>query len=342
MQKYTSSTSRSKLITALTLSMGVSLVSACSSSDSPAETQMVPEDDGPGVSTDNSVNPVNVPVVPVTAGAVMFPEDFDDDDRPGLVVTGLDGMDPEDVSSPWLVNAQMFRLASKTPGTGDGFVDLLQYRDDFRLVNHIDFFDENLGFCDIDDPDARQPIGDEGGDDDGSPPPFISGGETVVINAQSGPWFIFARGLNEENGNFFYETDNGLPGTLPEGATLSIPGDDFPTVAAHPLYEPAPPVRLLPTDASEYITSESEYSWIPGNTAAYVKINLLAYSGPDEFKGFYVNCTVEDDGEFTMPGAVVNYLDSTEYDFIARYSRVYARLDFVNGIVVFQRNEVAE
>jgi len=329
MQKYTSNTSRSKLITALTLSIGVSLVSACSSSDSPVN---VPDDDDPEVPIDD----------PVTTGSIMFPEDIDNDDRPGLVVTGLNGMDPEDVTSPWLANARTFRLASRTPGTGDGSVDLLRYRDDFRLVNHVDFFEKDLGVCDIDDPDARQPIGDGGGDGGGSPPPLISGGETVVINTPSGPWFTYERGLNVENGNFFYETDNELPGALPEGATLSIPGDDFPTVAAHPLYEPDPPVRLLPTDANEYITSASEYSWIPGNSAAYVKINLLAYSGPDDFEGFYVNCYVVDDGEFTMPGAVIDYLDSAEYDFIARYSRVYARLDFVNSIVLFQSNEVAE
>ncbi len=364
MQKLKTTPSTPRYMSALVLFAGVSLISACSSSGSSSGDGLDPVDDpapteGPITVEDPTTieepvteeDPTTIedPVTeedpttieePVTVGSAMFPVDVDNDDRPGLIVTGLNGVDPVDLVSPWLVNAQTFRLDSITPGSGDGFVDMLRYQDDFPVAIHIDFFEQELGSCDIRDPAVPQPI-DSG--DGGSPPPLISGGSTVVINTPSGPWFTYEAQLNSDNGNIFYSTNDQLPGALPVGATLSIPGDAFPTVAAHPLYEPAPPVRLLP-DITQFVAPDSIYSWIPENTApAFVKLNLLAYSGDDNFfEGFFVTCYLEDDGAFTMPDEVVDYVATTPFNLEARYSRVYARLDFTNGIVIYQENEVAE
>lgn len=313
------------------LSLAIVFVSACSSSSSTTPDTIPPDDDPTQTPGGPSVTPPDT--------ATMFPDDTDNDDRPGMIVTGMNGMDPRDVVSPWLANVSLSRLDSETPGTGDGRVALLQYSDDFPVARHIEFFEESLDTCDIRDPDVPQPIGGGGGG--GSPPPLLSGGTTVVINTPSGPWFTYDRSLDDD-GEPIYRTDNQLPGALPQGATLSIPGDAFPTVAAHPLYEPDAPVRLLP-DSEFVVTPESAYSWIPGSSGfTYAKINLLAYDTDDNFQGFYVTCYVEDDGEFTMPAAVVDYVANTEYLLVSRYSRNYTRLDLINGIVIYQDVEVAE
>jgi len=143
------------------------------------------------------------------------------------------------------------------------------------------------------------------------------------------------------DGEAVYETDNQLPGVFPPNATLYIPGDEFPTVAAHSLFEPSPPVRVLP-DAALPVTPDSSYSWIPGDDQTYMQISLLGYSETDEFQGFAVSCWVEDDGAFDLPEEVINYLATTELRMQVRYTRRYVRLDLYDGIVFVQKVSVAE
>jgi hypothetical protein len=265
----------------------------------------------------------------------QFPQDVDGDDRPGMIVTGLDGLDAEDIVSPWLVNAGLFRQASRPDRLGDGYVSLVRYRDDFPISGHINFYFNELDTCYVNDPGA--PPG--GGNEDDPPPPNISGGTTITINAPSGPWYTFA--AQRVDGAVFYDVDDKLPGALPAGATLSIPGADFPTVAAYPLYEPDPVVRLLP-NVDELVTTESAYSWIPGNARTYVKLDFLAYDDAGDFQGFLAGCRAEDDGVFQAPEALLDAIDSSPHDIELRYAGGYQRIDYLNGILFHQDNQVAE
>jgi len=255
-----------------------------------------------------------------------------------MIVTGFNDTN-KDATSGWLVNARMFRLNSDLADTGDATIDLVKYNDDFRVSRHVEFYTDELDTCEINDPDA--PSTDTGnGGGDGNVPPTVSGGLAVVINTPSGPWFTLTRTI--QDGQSIYTADNELPGELlPAGATLSIPGDVFPTVAAHPLFEPVAPDRLLP-DEDLPVTADSAYSWIPTDDKNYMRITLQAYNADNEFVGFVVNCDVEDDGSFTMPADVINFISTTPYRLQARYARTYNRLDFVNGIVIRQRSRIAE
>jgi len=329
------------------------IVSACSSSDSSGQGTTEVNEQFPQASenplestqteTDDETPVVVIPEMGMATETVddnKFPAAPIDSGPENLIVTGFDSSNA-DATSPWLVNSRLFRLNSRLDSTGDAIVELLQYNDDFPVSRHVDFYTLELDTCEVNDPDAV-PTGEGGGDDGGSPPPSLSGGETVVINTPSGPWFTLNRTI--DNGQIEYSVNDGLPAELlPAGATLSIPGDEFPTVASHPLYDPTePPVRLLP-DANEPVNVNSAYAWIPSNEKTFMRILLLAYDNTDNsFVDFAVGCDVRDDGAFTMPTEVLDFISTTPYRLQARFDRAYSRVDFVNGIVIRQFSEISE
>lgn len=251
-----------------------------------------------------------------------------------LVVSGFDSTSL-DVTSPWLASVSLYRLNSELGTTGDATVNLVRYRDDFPVANHVEYYGKVLDDCRVTDPDASPVTVDE----QGSPPEFISGGETVVINSPSGPWFTLDS--NIVDGKVNYTIDNGLPAELlPEGSTLSIPGDVFPSLAAHPLSDPAVPERLLP-EAGTLVTVGTTYSWVPGTGNSYMRISIVTDDSVNEFVDI-LGCDVIDDGSFTMPTAVLDFVASSSLELRVRYSRVHNRIDFVNNIAVRQQSIVAE
>jgi len=255
------------------------------------------------------------------------------DDRPGLVVEGLAAGDLDEAVSPFLVVIDLFRLESRTPGTGDASVFMRRYRADFPVSRHVDFYTPELEVCDIRD-------GGSGGGGGGSTAVYTDLGETLTINSGGSPWFVLNRSLNDD-GQPVYRTDNELPGALPADATLSLPATDFPTLTAFPLVEPAIPVRLLP-DADTDIARESAYSWIPDSSNATMVISLLAYDANGDFQGFKVRCEVIDDGSFTMPEDVLTFIDGSEDRLLARYTRQTNRVDVIDGVTIYQNSGVAE
>ena len=264
-----------------------------------------------------------------------FPDDTDNDDQEGLIITGLDGLSAADVVSPWLAVTRSFRSVSDPDQMGDGEVELVRYADDFPVAAHLDYLDLPLDACQI-----RQLDDDVETEDGNTPPPAISGGPSVVFNTASGPWFTFDLTHSAEEA-FVYQAVDQLPGAFPEGTSLSIPGSSFPTVAAHLLYQPKAVERILP-EAAQAVSSESRLQWVAGQQNTAIKIDWLAFDGNGEFAGFPVTCLARDDGEF-LPDAVTRaMLAGSTHRLELRYSRVYARLDVYNGIVFYQEAEVAE
>lgn len=267
----------------------------------------------------------------------QFPSADEDSGPNGLIVTGLDST-MTGATSPWLVHTYMFRINSLLETVGEGNVDLVRYEDDFPVSAHVEFYTPDLDTCVINDPEAVSTGG--GGGDGGGSPPLISGGAEVVINTASGPWFTFNRSIDD--GDSVYRAFEGMPAELlPAGATLSIPGDVFPAVEAHPMYSPTAPERLLP-DAGAPLTIDSSYSWIPGTDKTFMQIDFLAYDVLGNFVDFAGYCDMIDDGSFAMPSDALEFIGNTGLIIEARYSRIYERVDFVDGIVFRQRSEVAE
>lgn len=258
-----------------------------------------------------------------------------DDSVPGLLITGLEGDVANTAVSPWLANINLFRLASQAAGGGDASVDLLQYDADFPVSRHVDFYTETLDTCEIRTDDG-------GGGVDNNPPLSVSGGNTVTINSPSGTFVEINRGGDDEG---FYETNDGMPGELPMGATLSIPGALFPNVPAYPLSEPVAPVRIAPAAGTLTLADASlPFIWeaLPPVPGGYMELVALAFDGNGEFQGFPVVCKVIDDGEFTLPADVIEEFASSTLDIQTRFDRVIERVDFINGIVFHQRSVITD
>lgn len=267
-----------------------------------------------------------------------YPSDSEGDDPAGMIVTGLGQLDASLIVSPWLVSIRQFRRAS-TAATFS--VELTRYAEDFPVSVHIRFFSESLDTCLI-----RDTLDEESPDLDNPPPGVIDGGATVVFNTASGPHFSIPR-IRSSDGQFVYGPQHEQSGVLPDGTTLSIPGGAFPTVAAYALFEPEPVERLLP-EFSQPVTAESDFSWIPLDQSEHVKIDFMAYDKSGEFLEYPVSCWVADDGAFELPGSVIEALEPLEsgddLDTILRirYSRIYSRLDVIDGIAFHQVMEVTE
>ena len=284
------------------------------------------------------------PLAPIALFESDEPEpDPDGDDVPGLVVNGLDGQDPTDVVSPWLLNATFFRLDSNTPGSGDAGVDLVRYDDDFPVGAHVDFYSKELDTCRL---NRTGDAGDDPGDadPDDAPPPLVGGGSSVTINTPAGPWFVLdGEAFGEDGTQTFYATNDGLPGPLPADATLSVPGDVFPNVPAFELPdEPAVPIRLLP-DEGERLGLDTVYTWVPEQGSDHVALQFIALdAATGDFVDFPITCVVADDGRFAPPDDVRTFLATTTDAVRLRYDRVRDTLTLRDGIVFRARTIVAE
>jgi len=204
------------------------------------------------------------------------------------------------------------------------------------MQSHIDFFttEVQLDTCEIFADDDSS----SAGSDDSGVLPFVTAGPVVVINSPSGTWFTVPQA-----GNGIYEVDDQLPGALPIGATLSIPGDEFPSVGAIPLETPSAPVRVSPTNG--VLTGDEDYIWVAERGAGVsITIDISEFDDSGNFQRFFAACNVRDGGLFVMPADVLSAMAVASPDsvFIARYSRTIRSLGLVEGVAVFSRIIVAE
>ena len=103
------------------------------------------------------------------------------------------------------------------------------------------------------------------------------------------------------NDDLQYESDT-IPGPLPVGATLSIPGDVFPSVGAYAFSEPDAPVRTSPAVGAS-VDINTEFTWQVSSSAgaSVIAIDFPEYDANGELLGYPFFCFTEDDGEFTLP-----------------------------------------
>ena len=260
------------------------------------------------------------------------------DDREALVVESPADA-PINAASEYLVFTELFGSGSSPGSGGYAGVQLIRFDAPNSFAGQVDFYDERwigeLDTCFTRELGASG--GDGAGDDDD--PLQVSGGETLLISTPAGTFGEIPRVV--EPGNVFYDADGTLPGPVPAGATLSIPGDDFPVVADYPLPDlPPVPVRLSPTDG-EALTTETEYAWEPDDAGGFFKIDFLS-SSDDGLLGFPVTCIVRDDGAFELTDEAIDALVAAPGTVTVRFSRVAALIELRDDIVFFTANELAE
>lgn len=261
-------------------------------------------------------------------------------DYPAMSVYGLDNQNAIDITGPWLASVRVFRSASNTPGSGYAKVATLRYNANTSLQDIIDFYNDawDNDNCTIEGVSTSPNTGSGGNNGSSGSPPYVSGGQSVVINTQSGPWATIDQGSDLQ-----YVVRNNQTGPLPADATLSIPGSAFPTVAAYPLYEPAAPVRTSP-QTGVAVDADSIYSWVPdSDPRTSMTIKFLEYDASGNFVDFSdMECQVADDGQFELPPIARQFVAQSENALQVRYDREMRRMDYIDGVALYQRSWIAE
>lgn len=252
---------------------------------------------------------------------------------PGLSVHGLGGEDPSQLSTQWYSTVRMYRDEMFEDGS---FITVRprQYLSENTLQSYIDF---QLGLVDLDNCIVRP-----NGETDTSPVftgssrRSVSAGAEIFINTPLAP--LYTINIDDENE---YRI-NGVSPPLPEQATLMLPGDTFPTVAAYPIYDAEQPVNLTP--GYETVTANSTYTWTAGSdSSSFIEILFIDYDASSSDERSPIRCDVLDDGEFELPQDALDYLASREgYDIQVRYYRSKRRLDYIDGVLFLQTGYAAD
>ena len=254
---------------------------------------------------------------------------------PLLAVGGLAGRDAADIVNPWLASIVIFRQDSVTPGTGFASINTLQYGESNNVQNHIDWYSAQTTVDTCVNSDEMN-MDDMTGTDDSNSPPFVSAGESVTINASNGTWFTLNEG---DTGN--YQVLNELPAAIPVGASVSIPGEVFPSVGAIPITEAPPVERIAP--AFGPVSEDSEYLWQPvGGPGVFIELSFFERDNTGAFLGLPIVCFVEDDGEFELPEDALLTVSNTTNNLELYYSRDIRRIDVIEGVVAYTRVSVRE
>ena len=164
-----------------------------------------------------------------------------------------------------------------------------------------------------------------------------------MLNTPYGPWLVLQQQSLDDGRGVDYRYPFGEPvEALPGGATLSIPGDIVPNVAAYPIVEPEAPIRLLPEERA-VLDADTLYSWMPGDGAEHVIIQFIAFD-PDsgDFVDFPLFCQVVDDGSFELPDEARQFVATATDDLVVRFERAREIVELVDGIAFRTYTAVAE
>jgi len=141
----------------------------------------------------------------------------------------------------------------------------------------------------------------------------INAGEVITVTSPAGTY------SSMEPLNFFgivtYANDDTVPGTLPSGLTLDIPGDQFPAFS-NVEFPPALALTGVTPELRTPVTPTTTYTWTPsGDPTSLVNIYM------DN-----VDCIVLDDGSFTLPAEIQSQLDSNFGTFGYNIGRANSRI----------------
>jgi len=278
---------------------------------------------------------------PDPVGAEIVAENSDN--RPGVVVNGLNGADTQSTRTLWFVNAFFFRSDTAPLGSNDAGVSLFQLNDEFVIEDLLGFADPDVGRCDIDSLNPGIPVDNmnSGNDDDNgsSSSTQVSGGPALTIDTPQGPWAQI--GLDASSDEIRYE-NNSLPGPIPANASLYVLGDVFPQTLSIPLVEPLVPVRLSP-DFDEPLNENTVFSWIPGSDPdVYIQITFRGLDINDNFIEFPGRCIAPDTGNFSMPPDALALLQGYPDKLVVRYERVLNTAEVRGDMVIRTRMKVVE
>ena len=140
----------------------------------------------------------------------------------------------------------------------------------------------------------------------------ISAGEVLTVISPAGTFAELIRVQSEDDIDYELADGSTLPGPIPAGTVLNIPGDVFPAFNNVPV-PPAPDVMNFAPIAGP-IPVSANYTWVPepAGTLSGIVLSLISdFSLDDPFTTFSsVSCILQDDGSFTLPADIQAQLGS--------------------------------
>lgn len=128
----------------------------------------------------------------------------------------------------------------------------------------------------------------------------VSAGDVITLTSPAGSYAELVK--SEANGFIFYGVagDGSLPGPVPSGTVLDIPGDvfpAFPNVAVPDIAE----LTNVASSTGNTLTANSTVTWDAATSAGSFMNLSAAYTPPGSETSISVFCTVADDGSFSFP-----------------------------------------
>jgi len=257
-------------------------------------------------------------------------------DVPGLIVTGLNGRQPDEIFPGFYVSIFTYRTEGRFDGDGTARVNLLDYEGGTNFQVFIDFFTPEAEACENFIVANNTPSSGSGsGDGGGTPPPRLFAGNSVTFKSGDSTWLELVPDGDAEPS---YESSTGMPGPMPENATLSIPGSSaFPSVDLYPLIDTEFPIRLSP-DVDELVRTDSLFSWMPSaQEGQLMGLNFLGYNADGSFRERVAECNVIDDGNFQVPTDILELIGNYDGTVEVAYFRYARKLDLIDNTVFIQR-----
>ena len=137
--------------------------------------------------------------------------------------------------------------------------------------------------------------------------PPVDAGEVLVFTSSAGTWAELSR-IDGEEGIEYVEPENSegsivLPGSVPAGLVLDIPGADFPAFTAVPIPAVTPLDEIAPGRSSSSAAVTDTFTWdAADDPMSVVRFDFLVPiddSGDNGLRSFA--CIAEDDGTFAIP-----------------------------------------
>lgn len=145
----------------------------------------------------------------------------------------------------------------------------------------------------------------------------ISAGEVLTISSSAGTW---AEVYQNEDSLFtgFYTANNNEAdlGVLPENSTIDVPGDMFPQLSSVTLLTPTVLTNVefrenaIPLAESDLVTPNTSMHWDKGEVTSNSVI-FISFSNSNETESRFVQCRVEDNGQFEFPDAIKEVMDES-------------------------------
>jgi hypothetical protein len=175
---------------------------------------------------------------------------------------------------------------------------------------------------------------------------LISAGEVLTISGPSGTLGEVSRQLlSADPDAYVYAGRIQASAATATNLVLDIPGEDFPAFSAVAVPDITPFVLssvIRPMDAFDFdIPVDTTYTWLPANDSAtsrvILDVDLTSESNLfEETRRVVINCSLLDDGSFTLPADVQSELTDAGFDGLPfSIGRSDVRLQQVGDALMF-------